>query len=216
LTPSSAATSGAFFDAGLHLGRDLLDLNRRDNRAHVHRLVERIADAQFFHARPQPVVELVGDAFLHDGARSGAADLALVEPDRVDDALDGRVEIGVLENDERRLAASSSDSFLPDPAVWRRRMRPTSVEPVKASLAMPSWPAIAAPASPSPLTRLKTPAGRPASAQISAKAMAVSGVCSADFSTTVQPAASAGATFQASISSGKFHGMIWPQTPAAS
>ena len=45
--------------------------------------------------------------------------------------------------------------------------------------------------------------------------MAVSGVNSAGFSTTVQPAASAGAIFQASISSGKFHGMICPTTPTA-
>ena len=43
---------------------------------------------------------------------------------------------------------------------------------------------------------------------------AVSGVVSAGFSTTVFPHASAGATFQASISSGKFQGMIWPATPS--
>ena len=60
---------------------------------------------------------------------------------------------------------------------------------------------------------LTTPGGSPASTQISAKASAVSGVNSAGFSTTVLPAASAGAIFHASISSGKFHGMIWPQTP---
>ena len=35
----------------------------------------------------------------------------------------------------------------------------------------------------------------------------------AGFSTTVFPAASAGAIFQASISSGKFHGMTWAATP---
>ena len=46
-----------------------------------------------------------------------------------------------------------------------------------------------------------------------AKASAVKGVNSAGFSTSVLPAASAGAIFQASISSGKFHGMICPQTP---
>ena len=45
---------------------------------------------------------------------------------------------------------------------------------------------------------------------------AVSGVCSAGFSTTVQPVASAGPSFQAAISSGKFHGMIWPTTPIGS
>ena len=39
------------------------------------------------------------------------------------------------------------------------------------------------------------------------------GVCSAGLSTTVLPQARAGPHFQASISSGKFHGMIWPTTP---
>ena len=111
------------------------------------------------------------------------------------------------------LPPSSSDSFLPEPAVAVRMTRPTSVEPVKAILATPSCATRAAPVSPSPVTMLTTPAGSPASRQISAKASAVSGVCSAGFSTTVLPAASAGAIFQASISSGKFHGMIWPQTP---
>ena len=43
--------------------------------------------------------------------------------------------------------------------------------------------------------------------------MAVSGVCSAGFITTVLPQARAGPHFQASIKSGKFHGMICPTTP---
>lgn len=34
--------------------------------------------------------------------------------------------------------------------------------------------------------------------------------------TTVLPIANAGAIFQASINSGKFHGMIWPTTPTGS
>ena len=51
-------------------------------------------------------------------------------------------------------------------------------------------------------------------AQTSQKSSAVSGVVSAGFSTTVLPAASAGAIFHASISSGKFHGMICPATPS--
>ena len=44
----------------------------------------------------------------------------------------------------------------------------------------------------------------------------LTGVCSAGFSTTQLPAARAGATFQAAISSGKFQGMIWPTTPSGS
>ena len=43
-----------------------------------------------------------------------------------------------------------------------------------------------------------------------------SGVCSAGFMTMVQPAASAGPHFQATISIGKFHGMICPTTPTGS
>ena len=92
-------------------------------------------------------------------------------------------------------------------------MRPTSVEPVKAILSTSGWSTSAAPVAPSPVTMLTTPGGRPTSWQSSAKASAVSDVYSAGFSTTVLPAASAGAIFQASISSGKFHGMIWPTTP---
>lgn len=61
---------------------------------------------------------------------------------------------------------------------------------------------------------LTTPGGSSASWQISAKASAVSGVVSAGLSTTVFPVASAGATFQASISSGKFHGMTCAATPS--
>ena len=45
---------------------------------------------------------------------------------------------------------------------------------------------------------------------------AVRGVFSELFSTTVQPVARAGPSFQASMSSGKFHGMIWPTTPTGS
>ena len=57
---------------------------------------------------------------------------------------------------------------------------------------------------------LTTPSGKPASRISSPKRSAESGVCSAGLSTIVQPAASAGASFQAAIISGKFHGMIWP------
>ena len=178
-----------------------LELSRRDDRADVGRLVERIADAQMAHAGAQFGVERFGDAFRDEQARAGAADLALVEPDGVDEPFDGAVEIGIVEHDEGRFAAElEADSFLPLPAVALRIARPTSVEPVKAILSTPAWATIAAPVSPSPVTILTTPGGRPVSMQISAKASAVSGVYSAGFSTTVLPAASAGAIFQASIS----------------
>ncbi len=56
----------------------------------------------------------------------------------------------------------------------------------------------------------------PASSAISANRSAVSGVSSAGLSTAVFPAASAGASFQEAITSGKFHGTISPTTPSGS
>ncbi len=47
-------------------------------------------------------------------------------------------------------------------------------------------------------------------------AMMDTGVCSAGLITTQFPAASAGASFQVAISSGKFHGMICATTPSGS
>ncbi len=52
-----------------------------------------------------------------------------------------------------------------------------------------------------------TSAGPPASRHSSSRRSAVSGDCSAGFSTTVQPAASAGAALRVTIAAGKFHGV---------
>ena len=91
---------------------------------------------------------------------------------------------------------------------------PTGVEPVNAILSTSGWAASASPAiAPGPGTTLTTPAGKPASMISSPSRSAVSGVCSAGLNTTVFPAARAGPSFQAAISSGKFHGTICPTTP---
>ena len=94
-------------------------------------------------------------------------------------------------------------------------MRPTSVDPVNATLSMPGCSMSAWPVFASQVRTLSTPGGKPTSMASSANASAVSGVYFAGLMTTVLPAASAGATFHANISSGKFHGMIWPTTPHA-
>jgi hypothetical protein len=112
------------------------------------------------------------------------------------------------------LPPSSSVIFLPVPAVSLRRKRPTLVEPVKATLATSGWLARCVPTSLPPATMLTTPAGRPASAMMSQKRKAERLVEGAGLSTTVLPMARAGAIFHASISMGKFHGMIWPMTPS--
>lgn len=48
----------------------------------------------------------------------------------------------------------------------------------------------------------------------SARRRAENGDCSAGLSTTLLPAARAGASFQAAMSSGKFHGTTAPITPS--
>ena len=61
---------------------------------------------------------------------------------------------------------------------------------------------------------LTTPGGRSACCTTSAKSSALRGVVEAGFRTTVFPAASAGAIFHASMSSGKFQGMTCAATPS--
>ncbi len=111
------------------------------------------------------------------------------------------------------LPPSSSETFFSVAADARTMMRPTSGLPVKAILSTSSCSTSAAPVSPKPVTMLTTPGGMPASRQSSPSLSADSGDCSAGLSTVVLPQASAGASFQAAISSGKFQGMICPTTP---
>ena len=94
---------------------------------------------------------------------------------------------------------------------------PTSVEPVKLTLLTSGCETRGAPVpGPSPVTTLNTPGGKPASWISSASISAVSGVCSAGLSTRVQPAASAGASFQVAMSRGKFQGTTAATTPTGS
>ena len=79
------------------------------------------------------------------------------------------------------------------------------------------WLAMRVPtAAPSPLTRLNTPGGTPASSRISAKISAEIGDTSLGLSTIVQPAASAAATLQPTWFIGQFHGVISAHTPTGS
>ena len=98
-------------------------------------LVERVADPQRGHPALEPVEQLVGDRLLHQQPRARAADVALVEEDAVDDALDRLVDRGVVEDDVGGLAAElEGDLLVASPATLRAIALPTSVEPVKATL----------------------------------------------------------------------------------
>ena len=89
---------------------------------------------------------------------------------------------------------------------------PVGVEPVSAIFRISGWLTIASPVA-WPRTTLTTPSGSPPSMSASMHASVESGVVLAGFSTTVLPAAIAGATLLAASVSGKFQGTIAPQTP---
>ena len=82
------------------------------DRADVGVLVQRVAHAQRGHAALEALEHLVGDRLLHQQARARAADVALVEEDAVDDALDGLVDRGVVEDDVGGLAAELQGDLL--------------------------------------------------------------------------------------------------------
>jgi len=63
--------------------------------------------------RAQLSEQPLGDALVHEQPRPRAAHLPLVEPDRVDHALDHAVQVGVLEHDERALPAELERESLP-------------------------------------------------------------------------------------------------------
>ncbi len=115
------------------------------------------------------------------------------------------------------LPPSSCATRLTVGAAFLATSMPARVEPVNETMSTSGCDDMAAPAVwPSPCTRLDTPAGTPASSKISANSTALSGAISDGLRTIVQPAARAGATFEAIRNSGQFQGVIRTQTPTGS
>ena len=100
------------------------------------------------------------------------------------------------------------------PAARAATLSPASVEPMNPTTDVRGSPAMASPTTePGPVTRLKTPAGRSASARQAARTVAQSDVFEAGFQTTVLPAARAGAMSSPGIVYGQFQGVMMPTTP---
>ena len=115
------------------------------------------------------------------------------------------------------LPPSSSVTLLMFSAAAAATALPVAVDPVNATLSTPECAASVAPTSRErPVTTLTTPGGKPACSTSSANASVDAGACSDGLTTTVQPAASAGASFQVISSSGEFHGVIAATTPTGS
>ena len=102
--PSASPMSDSVADPGQLLGRV--------DGADVGVLVQRVAEAQ----RAEPTLEGVEDLLRHglldEQPGPGAADVSLVEEDAADDALDGLVDGGVVEDDVGRLAAELEGELL--------------------------------------------------------------------------------------------------------
>ena len=96
-------------------------------------------------------------------------------------------------------------------------MRAVSVEPVNVSRPTPGCRTRASPASsPYPAITLITPGGNPARVTSAAQNSTEHTACSAAFTTTVLPAASAAPTFAAINDKGAFRGITTPTTPNGS
>ena len=116
------------------------------------------------------------------------------------------------------LPPSSSQTRLRfERAEYSSSRRPVAPDPVKVSTSTSWLSASACPVTcPGPVTTFNTPGGSPASSASSASRSSDKDAVSAGLSTTELPAAKAGASFQAPIISGKFHGTMAPTTPTGS
>ena len=98
--------------------------------------------------------------------------------------------------------SSSVSRLIPSAASFMIAL-PVAVEPVNATLSTPGcWTRYEPVVGPSAGTMLIAPAGKPTSVASSAIRRTLSGVCGSGLSTTEQPAASAGESFQTDMSSG--------------
>ena len=98
-------------------------------------------------------------------------------------------------------------------AVSATAMPPAS-DPVKVTFLTLGCATSASPSSaPRPVTTFSTPAGSPARWASSANSRVDTDACSDGLTTTVFPAARAGASFQAAIMRGEFHGVMAATTP---
>src|SRR5713226_4449794 len=102
----------SFSDALIDQPLNALELHASHDGANVDGFVEWRADSQRVHAVLNLADQFIRDALLHQQARTGAANLPLVEPDAVDQAFHGAVQVGVLKNNERRLSAKFEGKLL--------------------------------------------------------------------------------------------------------
>ena len=195
---------------------DPLEVLARDLRPDVGGLLARVSLADHAGRLEEPLEERVAHRSLDDQPRPGQAHLPGVV-ELVHRLLHGRIQIGVGERDERRLAPELQR----DGREVRRRGlrdelagldRPGERDPADAGVARERGAGLLA----DPLHHVERAVGHPASRAMSANRDAVRGAHSGGLATTLLPAASAGAMRHVASISGAFHGVITIVTPDGS
>ena len=172
-------------------------------------------------AEPKPLgrarraaTQLVVDRLVRDHAARRGAALAGGSERRPDDALDGQVEIRIVHDDDRVLAAELEVDVLEAVGAGLRdrdACLARAGERDDRDVRMPDERI--ADLSPAPVDDVDDAGGTPASISSSTKRSPSAGVSVAGLKTTVLPQTSAGSIFQLGIAIGKFHGVITPTTP---
>src|SRR5581483_7408555 len=168
------------------------------DRPHRRLVRERVTEDDALGDEPRELGdELLAHVAVDEQALAGGAALPGAEEARHLRLGDGQVDVGVVHDDHGPVAAELEHGRLAG-----GRLGHTAAGLGRADEADPG-----------PVTRLKTPGGRSASATQFASAMPAIAVVDAGVHTTVLPEASAGAISSAGIVYGQFHGVITPMTP---
>src|SRR5216684_7610203 len=104
--------SRAFRDTLIDQPLDAFELYAGNDGANVDGFVEWRTDSQRVHAILNFADQFFRDALLHQQARTGAANLPLVEPDAVDQTFHSAVQIGIFKNNERRFSTKFERKLL--------------------------------------------------------------------------------------------------------
>ena len=167
---------GALLEADLDVVADPLSLLLADERADLGRVGERVADLDVPRRVGEQLDDLVVHRALHEDPAPGAAVLAAVVEALYGDSRANFSRSASAKTMLGLLPPSSSEIFFTFAEASRMISWPVVVSPVNATLPMPGWAAIEAPAvPPGPVTTLSTPAGMPASSASSPSRIAVNG-----------------------------------------
>src|SRR5579859_8153782 len=180
-----------------------------DSRADVRGLFETGPYLQLARPAEDLSEESVGNGFDDDGAAGRRAALAGRAERAVDDPRGRQVEVGVGQHDGRVLAAELGLDWHTPRRTARRDV--LAVRLTARTCSASSSTSAAGP--PRAASTLRTPSGKPACWNSSARRTALAGVAEAGFRMTALPAIRAGAIFHAGMASGKFHGVMHATTP---